>query len=699
MRRKFYVLPKQIEQFIGEDGNLKEIFNFGIEEQSHKKIWINCSERLLNHEFNILGGWTRVLYGMKAKGFMGYKYADSTKIDFNKAFHNLPKSWTNHSQNILNTLFSINPHYKPINWQVDFKSGYCWPVSTMSQKIKFGHVPGVDVKIPWELSRGYHFVTMGITYQMTNEEKYAKEFICQILDWISMNPLRYGLGWIAPLNVAIRVVNWVVAWIFFREYLFKNQNKGFVKIFLEEFIYSLFEHGNFLMSHSHLDREGIHANHYLGDLSGLLILSVVTRNILKESEEWKRYAIEEMKKQIVRQIRKDGMDFESSTGYHRFVLEMLFYPALFAVKVHPEFDGLNHRKITKEIFGCEYEERLYAMFDFLLYALKPNGRMPWIGDNDSGRVLKFEVPGTEVADMRYLVSLGAAFFQEPWLNVNFEDDDGEKYYFPLLLLFNKKIQNKVIHGKKTKLKEIGSKEFPKSGIYISRSYTDHIIIPCGPIGGTGGLGGHDHNDRLSFELCLNGKDIIVDPGEYTYSASAECRNKFRSTSSHNSVMIDRVEQNRFSEKSPLWGIYNDTRCKCLKWIISDNKDIFEGKHYGYDKLKDPMIYKRRIEFNKEKKELTVTDILICDLPLSSIYRMRWNFILHPNCKIKRLKEDEVLVKNENVKIIFKSDRELKIEDTEYSPEYGLKIGTKLLCSEGENVLKHKFIMKSCDIIK
>jgi hypothetical protein len=51
------------------------------------------------------------------------------------------------------------------------------------------------------------------------------------------------------------------------------------------------------------------------------------------------------------------------------------------------------------------------MFEAVLYLLKPNGKMPQIGDNDNGRLHIFK--DREVLDMRYLLCLGAIFFKEP----------------------------------------------------------------------------------------------------------------------------------------------------------------------------------------------------------------------------------------------------------------------------------------------
>ncbi len=46
-----------------------------------------------------------------------------------------------------------------------------------------------DVKVPWELSRCQHFTTLGQAYWLTGDERYAREFVDEVSDWIARNPV------------------------------------------------------------------------------------------------------------------------------------------------------------------------------------------------------------------------------------------------------------------------------------------------------------------------------------------------------------------------------------------------------------------------------------------------------------------------------------------------------------------------------
>ena len=73
----------------------------------------------------------------------------------------------------------------------------------------------------------------------------------------------------------------------------------------------------------------------------------------------------------------------------------------------------------------------------------------------------------------------------------------------------------------------------------------------------GGRGGHGHNDILSFELFMDGFNVVTDCGAYLYTASREWRNRFRSTAFHNTVQVDDEELNRFLAPDALWQLHYD----------------------------------------------------------------------------------------------------------------------------------------------
>ncbi|MCX6722978.1 MAG: alginate lyase family protein [Candidatus Staskawiczbacteria bacterium] len=522
---------------------------------------------------------------------------------------------------------------KKINWQCDFKSGYCWNPKTFYLDIEYGKIEGVDVKVPWELSRFQHFAILGEAYQLSKNEKYAQEFVNEINNWIDENPMGYGVNWKCTMDVAIRVCNWILAYDFF-----KNSEK-ITNEFLQRFLQNLFCHGKFIENNLEKSFLSTTSNHYLSDIAGLAYLGMFFKD-KKQGKKWLNFSINELKREMKKQVYEDGCDFEASTCYHRLVLELFFFSTLFTVVNDVGFTGENYKKATENIFGAEYTGRLYKMFETVLYLLKPNGKIPQIGDNDNGRLHIFT--DGEILDLRYLLSFGAIFFNEPKFKIKeFELCEDA------LWVFGKQGYNIWRKLKENNLGNIKSRNFSNAGWFVMRNNKNYCIISCGP-NGQNGNGGHCHNDKLSFELFINGQDVIVDSGNFVYTSYPEQRNKFRSTAHHNTVCVDGKEQNNFI-KNNLFFMENNSKAECLKWETNEDKDIFVGEHHGYN----PVVHQRKIEFYRKENKIEVFDIFKGE----GKHDLEWNFYI-----------------NNRQDINFSLDKKInwENEETDISPSYGYK---------------------------
>lgn len=64
------------------------------------------------------------------------------------------------------------------------------PAYNYGEDINWQYWPVKDNELRWQLHRHKWFTPMGKVYQITKDEKYAKEWIYQYLDWIKKNPLK-----------------------------------------------------------------------------------------------------------------------------------------------------------------------------------------------------------------------------------------------------------------------------------------------------------------------------------------------------------------------------------------------------------------------------------------------------------------------------------------------------------------------------
>jgi len=495
-----------------------------------------------------------------------------------------------YSQQVYRLLQTIAPSYQPIDWQKDFKSHHRWSNRTFYRSIRFASNQNIDVKVPWELSRFQHLSALTLAYQTTNQPEYAREAVCQILDWISSNPPQFGVNWACTMDVAIRAANWAFWFPYIEPWIDQQTWK---EDFYAVFTNSLYDHLRFIPCN--LEWYGSFAhNHYLADLAGLLVLAVGTRSLFSESISLIKFCIIELQKELFKQTYSDGTDFEASTYYHRLALELFFYATLLSVVTNAEFTGKNHLQVAESIFGKSYVNRLYLMFDTVYYLIKPDGTLPQIGDNDSGQFFKL-YPRT-VLDVRYLLSYGAIFFQESrWKIQEFftaPDDLAEAN-----ILFGSAGHEIWDSLSWSSLSDIPSHAFPDSGWYVMRSGNHYCLVSCGPIG-LNGLGGHAHNDKLSFELVLHGRNIVVDPGTYAYEPSHDWRNCFRSVRSHNTVFVSDQEQDAFVPND-IFRLKQRTQAVCKDFTVTTDQDSLTGEliHPAYT-------LNRHFEFHKSQGRLT-----------------------------------------------------------------------------------------------
>ncbi|MFN2315442.1 MAG: heparinase II/III-family protein, partial [Gemmatimonadales bacterium] len=154
----------------------------------------------------------------------------------------------------------------------------------------------------------------------------------------------------------------------------------------------------------------------------------------------------------------------------------------------------------------------------------------------------------------------------------------------------------------------GSQAFPQGGFYVLRHGRDRCIVRCGPVG-LAGAGSHDHNDQLSCELTLDGREFITDSGTYTYTRDLTARYAFRSTAAHNAIQLGGEEQNPIRVDRP-WRVLADrTRSVCTTWNADDQGTVFEGRHHGFAHRPSGALCTRRIAVDAQSGEWTVADTL------------------------------------------------------------------------------------------
>lgn len=577
------------------------------------------SELYLAHRFDLLGsGWTEVRHGSACRGLHGIRFPAAAQVAADPE-----GGWLEGRINGANLAESrrlwrsVSPDYRPIDWQLDFKSGFRWNEREHSSAARFGQVRGADGKVPWELARMQHTALLAHAFFLARArcegfqapERYSREFSDQVLDFVATNPPRFGINWASPMEVAIRAANLLAA----RD-LFLAAGATFDLGFERAFERSVYEHAFHLWRT--LEWHPIYrGNHYLCEIAGLVFgAGYLART--GETRRWRDTAHRTLEEETRQQFLADGGNIEASTGYHRLSGEAVIYATALAPG---EFDA-------------EHFARIERIARFVRKSARPDGMAPQIGDQDSGRFLKLAVRCSRmtVREARQVyqnldgyVELpdGAAYWDEELR------DHGHLVAAAAGLLGGGRVGSPpahwrleeelvagLLHGARVppsvpapavpalgdarerdrtleKLRALSPEQraryefefgpgartahaFRDFGLYVYRTDVSFACIRCGPIGGRG-LGAHAHNDALSVELVCKERDIVRDPGTYLYTPLPDERDRYRSVRAHFAPRLVGREPGTLG--AGVFRLGDEAQARCVYF----GEDGFLGVHFGY----------------------------------------------------------------------------------------------------------------------
>lgn len=561
-----------------------------------------------------------------------------------------------------------------IDWQRDFKSGFVWEKQFYKDTKHIRLEDSSDIKVPWELSRFHHFSTLGRAYCISGDEKYAREFVDQLLDWIRQNPPRIGVNWYNSMEVAIRLANWICAYFFFKDSpCFTQEIKKvfFRNVLIQQiFIYHNLEFG-YQRSN---DGSQLNGNHYVADLIGLILPCTVFPDLF--SKKLHRQALKWLYHEIQYQVNPDGVHYELSIGYHRLMIEFFLSIALLMTR--------NGKKLPQFMSAT-----IQRMLEFVMAYIKPDGLAPQVRDTDNGRLFSFS--NNDINDHRYLLNIGAVLFNRQDFKAAFPSFSQEALWWLGPTGFNMFCNIPKVE------KNPGSRVFSKSGFYFMRKYDDYLIALCAGVGRRG-YGGHGHNDALSFELYTQGRNVLVDPGSYVYSADPVGRNLFRSTAYHNTIRVDGAEINDF-DPNQLFSLPEQAYPRVKRWVSNEKYDLWIASHSGYQKLPGKVNHCRAIFYNKIRRYWRAIDYLTGE----GSHRIEIFFHFGLGLVPKRDKYHSIIVQDETsfqfgIKFKNDDDWDISFEEGWISPSYGIKKRAWIACCRRETNIPIKicFIMKSLD---
>jgi len=482
----------------------------------------------------------------------------------------------------------------PVKWQKDHSSG---KESTLKliQFVDYRDFNNVgDCKLIWEPNRHHHLVVLARAYAITKQKKYASAVLQQLDAWMDQNPFGYGMNWRSPLELGVRLINWVWAIDLIKSSgLFTGEIK-------ERTLHFAYLHcWDITRKYS----KGSSANNHLVGEAASVFIATSYFGFFQNASQWRSEAKKILAAEIKNQVFADGCIREQALGYQFFVLQFYIYSGIAA-------------RWSEDDFSSDYWATVQKMLMFIAKLTEAGNDLPMFGDKDDGYVLDL---GNNPTDVKALLGVGAVLFEDGYFKALSQSSE------TLFWLYGNKgiaVYDSIVT---TKLTELASMAFTESGHYLmqcgnySEDNTVSVLFDCGQLG-FGSIAAHGHADALSFTLRVGGEQLLLDSGTYDYFTYPEWRNYFRSTMAHNTIVVDELDQSEMLGLF-LWG--KKAEARCTRWLDEVDSVEVNGEHSGYLRLDNPVKHVRKIYLNKKSKQVIVDDSLLCDG--SHQMAMCWHF--------------------------------------------------------------------------
>jgi Heparinase II/III-like protein/Heparinase II/III N-terminus len=461
-------------------------------------------------------------------------------------------------------------------------------------------------RIEW--SKFYYGLDLAQAFLQTSDYKYLRSWERLVRSWIRQVPVNHDTTDVTGR----RIQNWIYAWNLFQS---SPEFAGLAEDLQGQIITSIEGQANYLRLNLTAER-----NHRTLELYALFVAALALPDIDVDGSLLD-FAIHELHRNLMTDVRPDGVHRESSTHYHMTVLRSF----------------LGARENARR-FGLAvpdgYDGRLERACEFAMYCHRPDGLIPALSDSDTGSYLD-------------ILKLAASIFSRPdFLYVATAGRQGiaprERYA-----------------------------SFPDAGYFIERSgwgegetsFRDerYLIFDCGPLGD----GGHGHYDLLNVEIAAQGRPLIVDPGRYTYCEQPpNWRRWFKGTAAHNTVCVDGVDQTPYRRGKPKGRI---SQGRFRERLSAPDFDLMRGEATSpaYE-----VTHTRRIFFVAGEYW-----IIADHLRGERAHRFDLRFHLSPEAQDRitiEAGENVLVARTPECGLTFYRASKLKVEPGWYAPFYGVK---------------------------
>jgi hypothetical protein len=488
-----------------------------------------------------------------------------------------------------------------------------------------GAVPSDEEwRIEW--SKFYYGLDLSHAFAETGDPRFLRTWERLVLSWIRQVPV----GFDSSDVTGRRVQNWIYAWSAFASApAFEGLTEG-----VDDAIV-----GSLALQVEHL-RGALtpERNHRTLELYALLIAALALPEL--DRNGLLNFAVAELHRNLLDDVRPDGVHREHSTHYHMVALRSYV-------------GALENARRFGMAFPVGYEARLAAACEFAAHCRRPDGGLPALSDSDTGDyadVLDLAGVLLDRPDFAYVASAGARGVAPGRTCVSFPDGG---YY----------------------VQRSGWGEGPES---LERGR--FLVFDCGPLGD----GGHGHYDLLSVEIAAGGEPLVVDPGRYTYSEQApNWRHWFKGTAAHNTLLVDGLDQTPYQRGKPKGPVAEG---RLVERFSAPEFDVLHGKAMSpcYE-----AVHTRRVFF-VAGEYWVLADYALGRFPHRYDLRFHLAERAWERAVIER-RRDGAVVYAPGVALVFDRGRGLRIEGGWVAPVYGEKRPAPVVSVAAEGVRRAGFV--------
>ncbi|MDE2352077.1 MAG: alginate lyase family protein [Alphaproteobacteria bacterium] len=494
-----------------------------------------------------------------------------------------------------------------VDWHWDPKSGSRVPSRAYSYDIRItGENLPFDTKYVWELSRHHHTTVLAAAYWLTGEVRYAEAAAAHVQSWCRENPFLHGIHWASAIELGIRLTSFVWTRRLLEDWAGCRAAFEDDRLFCER----VYQHQWLLARRMSYGSSA--NNHLISEATGLFAASS-SMPWFSESDAWRLKAQRVLEREYLRQIFPSGMSRELATAYHAANVESFF------VNV-----------VESELNGAPFSDAFWdvgrRMVDCIADLADCRGRPPRQGDSDDACCVMLDNPGYD--RWTDLLTLGAAVFG----GAAWWPQEGRQtlraWFFASILKAGGRHRGAPSHKKRKHC-------YREGGLAVLRGRTSseeeiYCAFDVGPLGYLS-IAAHAHADALAFELRVEGQQILVDPGTYSYTAPSSWRDYFRSTRAHNTLELGEISQSR-SGGPFLWTSAGNGRLLHAAGMDEGAPvATVEGEHDGYVKSLRAR-HRRRLTLNRNAGQLVIEDHVTCASDVSC----NLLFHLHPDVQCELL---------------------------------------------------------------